>query len=169
MALIDIMCTGGRGGGPSPYRPSRVVIAGGECASPSTGTGSISSRCGSADLDGEPRREDSPRSVEMSRAINEVGIAFCSATAIPTSMKHAQQGGSSDVAAVFKSAGDPDQHATPPQTWSARHVAAERAGARWRRDWTSSDCGGFVGHGSDGLDEITTTGETIVCEITGGR
>ena len=106
----------------------------------------------------------------MGRCIREVGIGFLFAPAIHTATKHAQpaRAGTEDADGVQHpgSADEPGrrQRATGGRSQRGGGGADGRgaggAGPAQR---------GFVVHGSDGLDEITTTGPTLVFEIRDGK
>ena len=108
----------------------------------------------------------SPR--EAARAIREVGIGFLFAPAVHTAMKHAQPVRVDlKMRTVFNllgpltnPAGANAQLAGAPSPKAAELIAGALAALGLSR--------GFVVHGSDGLDEITTTGPTLVFEIRDG-
>ena len=104
----------------------------------------------------------------MARSIDEVGIGFLFAPTIHTAMKHAgpvraelkmrtvfnvlgpltnPTGAAAQVLGVF------EDRLAPMLAEALAHLGTARA---------------FVVHGSDGLDEITTTGATRVAEVSGG-
>src|SRR5205085_342575 len=105
---------------------------------------------------------------EMARTLREAGIAFLFAPAIHTAMKHAQPVRAElKMRTVFNllgpltnPAGAAFQLAGAPSAVAAELMAGALAELGLTR--------GFVVHGSDGLDEITTTGSTLVFEIRDG-
>src|SRR5205814_5470776 len=105
---------------------------------------------------------------DAARAIREVGIGFLFAPAVHTAMKHAQPVRRElRLRTVFNllgpltnPAGATAQLVGAPSVKTARLIAEALAALDLRR--------GFVVHGSDGLDEITTTGPTLVFEIRHG-
>jgi anthranilate phosphoribosyltransferase len=130
------------------------------------------SGCGSADLldsfgieiDMASRAQE-----RAARAIREVGIGFFFAPAVHTAMRHA-----APVRAELKirtafnllgpltnPAGANAQLVGAPSEREAQLLAGALAALGLPR--------GFVAHGSDGLDEITTTGPTLVFEIRDGH
>jgi anthranilate phosphoribosyltransferase len=132
------------------------------------GNRSISGRCGSADLL-EAMGVRFPLPPEASaRAIREVGIGFLFAPAIHTAMKHAQpvrvelkmRTAFNLLGPLTNPAGATAQLVGAPSEHAAELMAGALAGLGLER--------GFVVHGSDGLDEITTTGPTLAFEVARG-
>jgi anthranilate phosphoribosyltransferase len=105
---------------------------------------------------------------EAGRAIREIGIGFLFAPAFHTAMKHAQPVRVDlKMRTVFNllgpltnPAGADAQLAGAPSDHAAEWIAGALAALGLRR--------GFVVHGWDGLDEITTTGPTLVFSIADG-
>ncbi len=105
---------------------------------------------------------------ETARAIREVGIGFLFAPAVHTAMKHAQPVRVDlKMRTVFNllgpltnPAGATAQLIGAPSVHAAELMAGALAALGLQR--------GFVVHGSDGLDEITTTGPTSAWEIRDG-
>src|SRR5262249_29705616 len=101
-------------------------------------------------------------------AIREVGIGFLFAPAVHTAMKHAQPVRVDlKIRTVFNllgpltnPAGANAQLVGAPSERAAGLMAGALAALGLRR--------GFVVHGSDGLDEVTTTGPTFAVEIRDG-
>jgi anthranilate phosphoribosyltransferase len=169
-ALIDTCGTGGDGG--STFNISTVaafVIAGAGVRVAKHGNRSLSSRCGSADLMESLGVTISLEPEEMSRAIREVGIAFLFAPAIHTSMKHAQPVRMElKIRTAFNLLGP----LTNPAGATAQLVGAPSERSAELMAGALAELGlpcGFVVHGSDGLDEITTTGATLVFEVRAGH
>jgi anthranilate phosphoribosyltransferase len=127
------------------------------------------SGCGSADLlDSFGIAMNAPPE-RAALAIREVGIGFFFAPAVHSAMKHA-----ASVRADLKirtafnllgpltnPAGVNAQLVGAPSEREAKLIAGALAALGLPR--------GFVVHGSDGLDEITTTGPTLVFEIRDGQ
>ncbi len=167
--LLDTCGTGGDG--LSTFNISTVaafVAAGAGVRVAKHGNRSISGRCGSADvleLLGVPVSV-SPR--DALRAVREVGIGFLFAPSFHPAMRHVQPVRRElRMRTVFNYLGP----LTNPAGATAQLVgafsdrAAElMAGALTRLGLRR----GFVVHGSDGLDEITTTGPTTVFAIHEG-
>lgn len=167
--VIDTCGTGGDNAG--TFNVSTMVafvVAGAGVRVAKHGNRSISSRCGSADvLEGLGVRIDlGPDAV--GRSIREVGIGFLFAPSLHPAMKHAQPARVElKMRTVFNllgplanPAGATAQLLGAPSVEAAELMAEALASLGLER--------GFVVHGSDGLDEITTTGPTTALEITRG-
>jgi len=168
--LLDTCGTGGDGTG--TFNISTVaafVVAGAGAKVAKHGNRSISSRCGSADvMEGlGVRIELAPE--QIGQAIREVGIGFLFAPVLHPAMKHAQPARVElKVRTVFNILGP----LTNPAGATAQLVGAPNAEAAALMAEALAALGlrrGFVVHGSDGLDEITTTGTTLVFEIADGQ
>ncbi|MEO8597049.1 MAG: anthranilate phosphoribosyltransferase [Candidatus Solibacter sp.] len=167
--LLDTCGTGGDGA--HTFNISTIaafVVAGAGVHVAKHGNRSISSQCGSADLlEAWGIRLDLPPA-EAARAIREAGIGFLFAPAVHTAMKHAQPVRVDlKMRTVFNllgpltnPAGANAQLIGAPSLHAAELMAGAIAALGMQR--------GFVVHGSDGLDEITTTGPTSVWEIREG-
>jgi anthranilate phosphoribosyltransferase len=167
--LLDTCGTGGDGS--STFNVSTVsafVVAGAGVRVAKHGNRSISSQCGSADLLEALGIRLAIPPAESARAIREVGIGFLFAPAIHTAMRHAQPVRVElKLRTVFNLLGPLTNPAgaTAQLVGAPSPAAAElMAGALAALDLPR----GFVVHGSDGLDEITTTGPTLAYEIRGG-
>jgi anthranilate phosphoribosyltransferase len=164
--LLDTCGTGGDSLGTFNISTiAALVVAGGGVRVAKHGNRSISSRCGSADLLealGVPLMLSPER---VAAAIREVGIGFLFAPSMHTAMKHAHPVRTDlKVRTVFNllgpltnPAGATAQLAGAPSAQAAGLIARALAALGLAR--------GFVVYGSDGLDEITTTGRTLVFEI----
>jgi anthranilate phosphoribosyltransferase len=171
-ALLDTCGTGGDGAG--TFNISTVaafVVAGAGIHVAKHGNRAVSSKqgCGSADLLESLGISIALPPSEGARAIREVGIGFLFAPAVHTAMKHAQPVRVElKLRTVFNllgpltnPAGATAQIVGAPSERAAGLMAEALAMLGLRR--------GFVVHGSDGLDEITTTGPTLAFEIRDGR
>jgi len=168
--LLDTCGTGGDG--LATFNISTVVafvVAGAGVHVAKHGNRSISSQCGSADLlEAMGVRIPMPPA-ECARAIREIGIGFLFAPAIHTAAKHAHPVRVDlKMRTVFNllgpltnPAGASAQLAGAPSAHFAELIAGALAVLGLER--------GFVVHGSDGLDEITTTGPTLAFEIRHGE
>jgi anthranilate phosphoribosyltransferase len=168
--LLDTCGTGGDG--LATFNISTVVafvVAGAGVRVAKHGNRSISSQCGSADLL-EAMGVRIPMSpAECGRAIREIGIGFLFAPAIHTATRHAHPVRVDlKMRTVFNllgpltnPAGASAQLAGAPSAHFAELIAGALAALGLER--------GFVVHGSDGLDEITTTGPTLAFEIRHGE
>jgi anthranilate phosphoribosyltransferase len=167
--LLDTCGTGGDGGG--TFNISTIVafvVAGAGVRVAKHGNRSLSSQCGSADvLEGLGIRIAMDPE-QAARAIREVGIGFLFAPNIHTAMKHAQPVRAElKMRTVFNLLGP----LTNPAGATAQLVGGPSAKAVELMAGALAALGlerGFVVHGSDGLDEITTTGETLAFEIREG-
>jgi anthranilate phosphoribosyltransferase len=169
-ALLDTCGTGGDGAG--TFNISTVaafVVAGARVRVAKHGNRAITSKCGgSADLLESLGIDIAFSPEDTARAIREVGIGFLFAPAIHTAMKHAQPVRRElQLRTVFNllgpltnPAGATAQVVGAPSAKAARLIAGALAALGLAR--------GFVVHGSDGLDEITTTGPTLVFEVRNG-
>jgi anthranilate phosphoribosyltransferase len=168
--LLDTCGTGGDG--LSTFNISTVVafvVAGAGVRVAKHGNRSISSQCGSADLLEAMGVRIPIAPAECARAIREIGIGFLFAPAIHTAAKHAHPVRVDlKMRTVFNllgpltnPAGATAQLAGAPSPHFAELIAGALAALGLER--------GFVVHGSDGLDEITTTGPTLAFEIRHGE
>jgi anthranilate phosphoribosyltransferase len=168
--LIDTCGTGGDGLG--TFNISTLVAfvaAGAGVRVAKHGNRSISSQCGSADLLEAMGVRIPMLPADCARAIREVGIGFLFAPAIHTATRHAHPVRVElKLRTVFNllgpltnPAGASAQLAGAPSAHFAELIAGALAALGLER--------GFVVHGSDGLDEITTTGPTLVFEIRQGE
>jgi anthranilate phosphoribosyltransferase len=167
--LLDTCGTGGDGGG--TFNISTIaafVAAGAGVRVAKHGNRSISSRCGSADLLEALGIVVALPAAAAARAIRETGIGFLFAPAIHPAMKYAQpvrvdlkmRTAFNLLGPLTNPAGADAQLAGAPTLHAAHLIAGALAALGLRR--------GFVVHGSDGLDEITTTGPTQVYSIREG-
>jgi anthranilate phosphoribosyltransferase len=167
--LLDTCGTGGDGS--SSFNISTVaafVVAGAGVPVAKHGNRSISSQCGSADLLEALGIRIAIAPQQVARSIREVGIGFLFAPAVHPAMKHAQPARLElKMRTVFNllgpltnPAGATAQLAGAPSPAAAELMAEALARLGLQR--------GFVVHGRDGLDEITTTGETLALEIKSG-
>jgi anthranilate phosphoribosyltransferase len=168
--LLDTCGTGGDGAG--TFNVSTIaafVAAGAGVRVAKHGNRSISSRCGSADVMEGLGIKVLLSPEEMGRSIREVGIGFLFAPVVHTAMKHAQPARLElKTRTVFNLLGP----LTNPAGASAQLVGAPSPEAAALMAEALAALGlarGFVVHGSDGLDEITTTGPTLAFEIRNGE
>ncbi len=171
--LVDTCGTGGDGSG--TFNISTIaafVVAGAGVHVAKHGNRSITknrSGCGSADLLESMGVKLPMAPAEAARAIREVGIGFLFAPSVHTAMKHAQpvriELGLRTVfnllGPLTNPAGADAQVCGAPSEQAAELMAEALAKLGLRH--------GFVVHGWDGLDEITTTGETLAFEVREGK
>jgi anthranilate phosphoribosyltransferase len=167
--LLDTCGTGGDGLG--SFNISTVaafVVAGAGVRVAKHGNRSISSQCGSADILEALGINIASPADRMAVAIKEIGIGFLFAPAMHPAMKHAQPArlelrmrtAFNLLGPLTNPAGATAQLVGAPSDTAARLMAEALARLGLRR--------GFVVHGSDGMDEITTTGPTLLLEIDNG-
>jgi anthranilate phosphoribosyltransferase len=170
--LLDTCGTGGDCAG--TFNISTVaafVVAGAGVHVAKHGNRSVSNRsgCGSADLLESMGIEIALPPAESARAIREVGIGFLFAPHVHSAMKHANAVRLDLKMRTFFNLLGP---LTNPAGASAQlaGVPSERAGELIAGSLAALGLQhGFVVHGSDGLDEITTTGPTLVFEVRDGH
>jgi anthranilate phosphoribosyltransferase len=133
------------------------------------GNRSITSKCGSADLLEAWGIPIAMSPAQTACAIREVGIGFLFAPAVHTAMKHAHPVRVDlKLRTVFNLLGP----LTNPAGATAQLIGAPSAHAAELMAGAIAQLGlkrGFVVHGSDGLDEITTTGPTLAWEVRDGK
>src|SRR5690349_16897224 len=168
--LLDTCGTGGDVSG--TFNISTVaafVVAGAGIRVAKHGNRSISSQCGSADLLESMGIKVAVSAEQAAQAIREIGMGFFFAPAMHTAMKHAHPVRVDlKMRTVFNllgpltnPAGATAQLLGGPSKKSAELMAGAMAELGLKR--------GFVVHGRDGLDEITTTGPTDAWEIRDGK
>lgn len=166
--LLDTCGTGG--GASSTFNISTVaafVVAGAGVHVAKHGNRSFSTQCGSADLLEELGVEVSLAPERVAQAIREIGIGFLFAPALHPAMKHAQAARAElKMRTVFNllgpltnPAGAMRQLIGAPSTNAAELMADALAGLGAEL--------AFVVHGTDGLDEVSISGPTLVFEIIG--
>src|SRR5215467_2118062 len=167
--LMDTCGTGGDG--QSTFNISTIaafVVAGAGVRVAKHGNRSLSSQCGSADLLETLGIRIAMEPEQAARAIREIGIGFLFAPNTHTAMKHAQPVRAElKMRTVFNLLGP----LTNPAGANAQLVGAPSAAAGELMAGALAGLGlvhGFVVHGSDGLDEITTTGPTLAFEVRQG-
>jgi anthranilate phosphoribosyltransferase len=169
--VLDTCGTGGDGAG--TFNISTIaafVVAGAGVRVAKHGNRSISNRGGgSADLLESMGIDIALAPADSARAIRQVGIGFLFAPHVHTAMKHANPVRLDLKMRTFFNLLGP---LTNPAGASAQlaGVPSERAGELISGALAALGLArGFVVHGSDGLDEITTTGPTLVFEIRHGK
>lgn len=167
--LLDTCGTGGDERGTINVSTiAAFVVAGARVRVAKHGNRSISSRCGSADvLEALGVRIAMPPE-RMARAVREVGIGFLFAPSLHPAMKYAQPARlelklrtvfnllgplTNPAGARYQLAGAFSREAAVLMAEALAALGLER---------------GFVVHGSDGMDEVTTTGPTLALEVRNG-
>jgi anthranilate phosphoribosyltransferase len=169
--LLDTCGTGGDGAGTFNISTIAAFVAAGAGVHVAKhGNRSISNRgCGSADLLESMGIDIALPPAEAARAIREVGIGILFAPNVHTAMKHANPVRVDRKMRTFfnllgpltNPAGAGAQLAGVPSERAGELISGALAALGLQR--------GYVVHGSDGLDEITTTGITLVFEIRDGK
>ncbi len=167
--LLDTCGTGGDASGTfNVSTATAFVVAGAGLKVAKHGNRSVSSLCGSADvvetlgisLDLAPAR--------VAQCVDEVGIGFLYAPLLHTAMKHVMPARREmGIRTVFNLLGP----LTNPAGANAQVIGVyaralvEPLARVLAELWTIR---AFVVHGADGLDEISTTGESFVAEVREG-
>jgi anthranilate phosphoribosyltransferase len=167
--LIDTCGTGGDATGTfNVSTATAFVVAGSGLRVAKHGNRSVSSLCGSADvvetlginLDLSPPK--------VARCVDEVGIGFLYAPLLHTAMKHVMPARREmGVRTVFNMLGP----LTNPAGANAQLIGVYAAALTEPLARVLAELGtfrAFVVHGADGLDEISTTGESRVSEVREG-
>lgn len=163
--VVDTCGTGGdRSGTFNISTTTAFVVAGAGVTVAKHGNRSVSSQCGSADvlkalgvnIDVPPER--------VEKCVNEIGIGFLFAPLYHPAMRHAigprQEIGIRTMFNILGPLTNPAGASSQVLGVYAAHLTETLAHVLMNLG--SSHC--FVVHGSDGLDEITITGETMVSE-----
>jgi len=168
--LIDTCGTGGDG--PSTFNISTIVafvLAAAGVRVAKHGNRSISSQCGSADLLEALGIRIDLTPEEAARAIREIGIAFLFAPSYHAAMRHVQPVRRElKMRTVFNLLGpmaNPAGASLQVVGTTTRHNAGLIADALCALGLHR----GYVVFGLDGLDEVTTTTETVAFSIAEGR
>ncbi|MGO9228625.1 MAG: anthranilate phosphoribosyltransferase [Bryobacteraceae bacterium] len=167
--LLDTCGTGGDGQGTFNISSLvALVVAGAGVHVAKHGNRSAGSRCGSADMFEALGVKIAISPADAARAIREIGIGFLFAQSIHTAMKHAHPVRADlRMRTVFNLLGPLTNPVANVQVLGAPspETAKLLAGALARLGMVR----GYVVHGFDGLDEVTTTGPTLVYEIQEGQ
>ena len=167
---VDTAGTGGDAAGTFNISTAAAFVAAGAgVIMAKHGNRAASSKCGSADVLEALGVDVSLEPAGVEAAIAEVGIGFLFAPALHGAMRHAigprREIGVRTIFNILGPLTNPaharhqlvgvyDGRLTSVLAEVLNHLGAERA---------------FVVHGSDGLDELTTTGPTIVSELRDGQ
>jgi anthranilate phosphoribosyltransferase len=167
--LLDTCGTGGDG--QQTFNISTIaafVVAGAGVKVAKHGNRSLSSLCGSADMLEALGVNIALTPEQTAASIREVGIGFLYAPAMHPAMKYAQAARAElKMRTAFNLLGP----LTNPAGATAQLVGAPSAAAAELIAEALASLGlqrGFVVYGADGLDEISTTGPSLVLEIQRG-
>jgi len=168
--LLDTCGTGGDGA--CTFNISTIaafVVAGAGVRVAKHGNRSISSQCGSADILEAFGVAPGMTAELAGEAIRDTGIAFLFALVLHPAMKHAQPARLElRMRTIFNLLGP----LTNPAGACCQLIGAPSPRAAAIMAQALAELGtdhSYVVHGSDGLDEVTTTGPTEVFEVRGGK
>lgn len=168
--LLDTCGTGGDSTGSFNISTvAALVVAGAGVRVAKHGNRSMASHCGSADILEALGVKIALTPERMAECIRRAGIGFLFAPALHPAMKHAQPARAelkmrtvlNLLGPLTNPAGARYQLIGAPSEAAARLMAGALAELGTGR--------AFVVHGSDGMDEITTTGSTLVLEVVHDR
>jgi anthranilate phosphoribosyltransferase len=168
--LLDTCGTGGDG--LATFNISTIaafVASGAGVRVAKHGNRSISSRCGSADLLEALGVRLAAGAEEMAESVRRVGLGFLFAPVLHPAMRFAQPVRQElKLRTVFNLLGPLTNPAGATRQLVGAH--SRRAAELLARTLAALGCErGFVVHGADGLDEISTTTETLAWEIRRGE
>jgi anthranilate phosphoribosyltransferase len=167
--LLDTCGTGGDGGHTFNISTATAfVVAGCGVRVAKHGNRSVTSRCGSADILEELGVKIDVSPEQMGASIREIGIGFLFAPALHPAMKFAMPARNelgfrtafNLLGPLANPANAAFQLTGAPSLQAAELMALTLARLGLRR--------GYVVHGSDGMDEVTTTGPTHVWRVEDG-
>jgi anthranilate phosphoribosyltransferase len=167
--LLDTCGTGGDGQGTFNISTLvALVVAGAGVHVAKHGNRSSATECGSADVLESLGVRLAIAPADAARAIREIGIGFLFAQSVHTAMKHAHPVRAAlRMRTIFNLLGPLTNPVANVQVVGAPspELAKLLAGALARLGIVR----GYVVHGFDGLDEVSTTGPTLVYEIQEGQ
>ena len=167
--LIDTCGTGGDASGTfNVSTATAFVVAGAGLRVAKHGNRSVSSLCGSADVAETLGISVELSPVKVARCVDEVGIGFLYAPLLHTAMKHVMAARREmGIRTVFNMLGP----LTNPAGANAQVIGVYAASLTEPLARVLAELGtlrAFVVHGADGLDEISNTGESHICEVHEG-
>lgn len=172
LELCDTCGTGGDGQGTFNISTLAAIVAA-ACGVriAKHGNRAASSRCGSADVLEALGVNLNATPAQVARSIETVGFGFCFAPAFHPAMKAvAEVRRRLGIRTIFNLAGPLANPAVPPLTFQLVGVSDERLMEPMAHAMQKLHIHhGLVVHGADGLDEVTTTGETRAVEIPSGK
>ena len=167
--LIDTCGTGGDASGTfNVSTATAFVVAGAGLKVAKHGNRSVSSLCGSADVVEKLGISLDLPPAKVGRCVDEVGIGFLYAPLLHTAMKHVMAARREmGIRTVFNMLGP----LTNPAGANAQVIGVYSAALTEPLARVLAELGtirAFVVHGADGLDEISTTGESRISEVREG-
>ncbi len=167
--VLDTCGTGGDGQGTINVSTIvAIVVAACGVAVAKHGNRSLSSQCGSADLLEALGMKILTDPLRIAQSIREVGFGFLFAPVMHQALKYAQPARAElKTRTAFNLLGP----LTNPAAATAQLVGAPSVAAAELMAVTLANLGlarGYVVHGHDGLDEVSTTGESHLFGIVGG-
>src|SRR5467141_1350459 len=167
--LIDTCGTGGDAAGTfNVSTATAFVVAGAGLKVAKHGNRSVSSLCGSADVVETLGINLELTPQKVGRCVDEIGIGFLYAPLLHTAMKHVMAARREmGVRTVFNMLGP----LTNPAAANAQIIGVYAASLTEPLARVLAELGtfrAFVVHGADGLDEISTTGESVIAEVREG-
>ncbi len=167
--LIDTCGTGGDAAGTfNVSTATAFVVAGAGLKVAKHGNRSVSSLCGSADVVETLGINLELTPAQVARCIDEVGIGFLYAPLLHTAMRHVMAARREmGIRTVFNMLGP----LTNPASANAQVIGVYAVSLTEPLARVLAELGtfrAFVVHGADGLDEISTTGESRVSEVREG-
>jgi anthranilate phosphoribosyltransferase len=167
--LIDTCGTGGDASGTfNVSTATAFVVAGAGLKVAKHGNRSVSSLCGSADVVETLGVSLELPAAKVAQCIDEVGIGFLYAPLLHTAMKHVMTARREmGIRTVFNMLGP----LTNPAAANAQVIGIYSGSLTEPLARVLAELGtirAFVVHGADGLDEISTTGESTVSEVREG-
>ena len=167
---VDTCGTGGDGKGTfNVSTAAALVAAAGGAPIAKHGNRSVSSRSGSADVLAELGLDLELEPEALGRALDEVGIAFLFAPRLHPAMKEVMPVRRElGVRTLFNLLG-PLTNPAGARRQLLGVYSAELVEPIGRVLLELGTDHALVVHGSDGLDELTTTGPSTVCEVRGGE
>ena len=168
--VCDTCGTGGDGQGTVNVSTlAALAAAAGGVRVAKHGNRAASSRCGSADLLEALGWNLAATPGQVARSIDTLGFGFCFAPAFHPAMKAvAQVRKALGIRTLFNLVGP----LANPAPLSFQLVGVSEARLLRPMAEALAQLGirhGLVVHGTDGMDEATTTGETLMCEVQHGR
>ncbi len=167
--LIDTCGTGGDASGTfNVSTATAFVVAGAGVKVAKHGNRSVSSLCGSADVVETLGINLDLPPAKVAQCVDEIGIGFLYAPLLHTAMKHVMPARREmGIRTVFNLLGP----LTNPAGANAQVIGVYARGLVEPLARVLAELGtirAFVVHGADGLDEISTTGESWVAEVHEG-